>query len=76
MRWKSRGRIKASKWGAACSNRACASANPFPGLILAAVATAYCNELGLRVTSETIQVYGGYRFADEFSVSRFYRGAT
>jgi alkylation response protein AidB-like acyl-CoA dehydrogenase len=68
--------MRASKRGAACSNRACASANPFPGLILAAVATVYCDELGPRVTSETIQVYGGYRFADEFSVSRFCRGAT
>jgi hypothetical protein len=51
------GMYKASKRGAACSNRACASANPFPGLILAAVATVYCNELELRVTSERIQVY-------------------
>jgi alkylation response protein AidB-like acyl-CoA dehydrogenase len=42
---------------------------------LAAVAKAYCNETALRVTSEAIQVHGGYGFTDEFPVSRFYRGA-
>jgi alkylation response protein AidB-like acyl-CoA dehydrogenase len=42
---------------------------------LAAVAKAYCNETALRVTSEAIQVHGGYGFTDEFPVSRFYRGS-
>ena len=28
-----------------------------------------------RVTSEVIQVHGGYGFTEEFPVSRFYRGA-
>jgi len=27
------------------------------------------------VTSEAIQVHGGYGFTDEFPVSRYYRGA-
>jgi Acyl-CoA dehydrogenase, C-terminal domain len=31
--------------------------------------------MALRVTSEAIQVHGGYGFTDEFPVSRFYRGA-
>ena len=31
--------------------------------------------MALRVTSEAIQVHGGYGFTDEFAVSRFYRGA-
>jgi alkylation response protein AidB-like acyl-CoA dehydrogenase len=35
----------------------------------------YCNEMSLRVTSEAIQIHGGYGFTDEFPVSRFYRGA-
>ena len=35
----------------------------------------YCNEMAIRVTSEAIQVHGGYGFTDEFPVSRFYRGA-
>ena len=33
------------------------------------------NEMSLRVTSDAIQVHGGYGFTDEFPVSRFYRGA-
>jgi hypothetical protein len=31
--------------------------------------------MSLRVTSDAIQVHGGYGFTDEFPVSRFYRGA-
>ena len=31
--------------------------------------------MALRVTSDAIQVHGGYGFTDEFPVSRFYRGA-
>lgn len=55
--------------------RACATANPFPDPYLAAVAKITVNEMSLRVTSEAIQVHGGYGFTDEFPVSRFYRGA-
>jgi alkylation response protein AidB-like acyl-CoA dehydrogenase len=55
--------------------RACMSADPFPDPLLAAVAKVTCNEMALRVTSEAIQVHGGYGFTDEFPVSRFYRGA-
>src|SRR5207302_5392625 len=55
--------------------RACASADPFPDPLLAAVAKVTCNEMALRVTSDAIQVHGGYGFTDEFPVSRFYRGA-
>jgi alkylation response protein AidB-like acyl-CoA dehydrogenase len=35
----------------------------------------YCNEMSIRVTSEAIQVHGGYGFTDEYAVSRLYRGA-
>ena len=55
--------------------RACATANPFPDPYMAAVAKITVNEMSLRVTSEAIQVHGGYGFTDEFPVSRFYRGA-
>ena len=34
-----------------------------------------CNEMSIRVTSEAIQVLGGYGFTDEYPVSRLYRGA-
>ncbi len=55
--------------------RACATANPFPDPYQAANAKIFCNEMSLRVTSEAIQVHGGYGFTDEYPVSRFYRGA-
>ncbi len=55
--------------------RACATANPFPNPYMAAIAKITVNEMSLRVTSEAIQVHGGYGFTDEFPVSRFYRGA-
>ena len=55
--------------------RACATADPFPDPLLAAAAKVTVNEMALRVTSEAIQVHGGYGFTDEYPVSRFYRGA-
>ena len=50
--------------------RACATANPFPDPYMAAIAKITVNEMALRVTSEAIQVHGGYGFTDEFPVSR------
>jgi alkylation response protein AidB-like acyl-CoA dehydrogenase len=55
--------------------RACATADPFPDPYMAAIAKITVNEMSLRVTSDAIQVHGGYGFTDEFPVSRFYRGA-
>jgi alkylation response protein AidB-like acyl-CoA dehydrogenase len=55
--------------------RACATANPFPDPYMAAIAKITVNEMSLRVTSEAIQIHGGYGFTDEFPVSRYYRGA-
>ena len=55
--------------------RAAASANPFPNPYLAAVAKITVNEMSLRVTSDAIQIHGGYGFTAECPVSRFYRGA-
>jgi len=54
--------------------RAAVSGDRFPDPTLAAMAKIYCNEMSIRVTSEAIQVHGGYGFTDEFPVSRYFRG--
>jgi len=55
--------------------RAAVSGAEFPDPTLAAMAKIYCNEMSVRVTSEAIQIHGGYGFTDEFPVSRYFRGA-
>jgi len=55
--------------------RAAVSGEQFPDPTLAAMAKIYCNEMSIRVTSEAIQIHGGYGFTDEYAVSRFFRGA-
>jgi alkylation response protein AidB-like acyl-CoA dehydrogenase len=54
--------------------RAAVSGDPFPDPTLAAMAKIYTNEMSIRVTSEAIQIHGGYGFTDEFAVSRLFRG--
>jgi alkylation response protein AidB-like acyl-CoA dehydrogenase len=54
--------------------RAAVSGGQFPDPTLAAMAKIYTNEMSIRVTSEAIQIHGGYGFTDEFAVSRFFRG--
>jgi len=54
--------------------RAAVSGDQFPDPTLAAMAKIYTNEMSIRVTSEAIQIHGGYGFTDEFAVSRFFRG--
>jgi Acyl-CoA dehydrogenases len=75
MRWKLAEMYRDIEVGRSMLYRACASANPFPDPHLAAVAKTYCNEMSNRVTSEAIQIHGGYGFTDEYPVSRLYRGA-
>jgi alkylation response protein AidB-like acyl-CoA dehydrogenase len=75
MRWKLAEMYRDIEVGRAILYRACATANPFPDPYQAAIAKMYCNEMAIRVTSEAIQVHGGYGFTDEYPVSRFYRGA-
>jgi alkylation response protein AidB-like acyl-CoA dehydrogenase len=75
MRWKLAEMYRDIEVGRSILYRACASANPFPDPHQAAVAKMYCNEMSIRVTSEAIQVHGGYGFTDEYAVSRLYRGA-
>lgn len=55
--------------------RAAVSGDKFPDPTLAAMAKIFCNEMSIRVTSDAIQVHGGYGYTDEFAVSRLFRGA-
>jgi alkylation response protein AidB-like acyl-CoA dehydrogenase len=75
MRWKIADMYREIEVARSILYRACASADPFPDPLLAAIAKITCNEMALKVTSEAIQVHGGYGFTDEYAVSRFYRGA-
>ena len=73
MRWKIAEMYKDIEVGRSMLYRACASADPFPDPLLAAVAKVYCNEMALRVTSEAIQVHGGIGFTWEHDMHLFYR---
>src|SRR5438309_143295 len=75
LRWKLADMYRDIEAGRSLLYRACLTADPFPDPHVAALAKIYCNEMALRVTSEAIQIHGGYGFTDEFPVSRFYRGA-
>jgi alkylation response protein AidB-like acyl-CoA dehydrogenase len=55
--------------------RAAVSGDKFPDPTLAAMAKIFCNEMSIRVTSDAVQVHGGYGYTDEFAVSRLFRGA-
>jgi alkylation response protein AidB-like acyl-CoA dehydrogenase len=75
IRWKLADMFKDIEAARGLLYRACLTANPFPDPFMAATAKVFCNEMSLRVTSEAIQVHGGFGFTDEFPVSRLYRGA-
>lgn len=75
IRWKLADMFKDIEAGRGLLYRACLTANPFPDPFLAATAKVFCNEMSLRVTSEAVQVHGGFGFTDEYPVSRLYRGA-
>lgn len=75
VRWKLADMFKDIEAGRGLLYRACLTANPFPDPFMAATAKVFCNEMSLRVTSEAIQVHGGFGFTDEYPVSRLYRGA-
>jgi len=75
MRWKLADMWREIEAARGLLYRACAGANPFPDPLLAATAKVQCNEMAVRVTSEAIQVFGGYGFTDEYPVSRMYRAA-
>jgi alkylation response protein AidB-like acyl-CoA dehydrogenase len=75
LRWKAVDMLIEIEAGRGLLYRAAVSGDPFPDPVLAAMAKIYCNEMSIRVTSEAVQVHGGYGFTDEFPVSRFFRGA-
>jgi alkylation response protein AidB-like acyl-CoA dehydrogenase len=75
MRWKLAEMCRDIEVARAILYRACATANPFPDPYLAAIAKMHVNEMAIRVTSEALQVHGGYGFTDDYLVSHFYRGA-
>ena len=75
IRWKLADMFKDIEAGRGLLYRACLTANPFPDTFMAAAAKIFCNEMSLRVTTEAVQVHGGFGFTDEYPVSRFYRGA-
>jgi len=75
IRWKLADMFKDIEAARGLLYRACLTANPFPDPFMAAAAKIFCNEMSLRVTTEAVQVHGGFGFTDEFPVSRFYRGA-
>src|SRR5580698_6832831 len=75
VRWKLADMFKDIEAARGLLYRACLTANPFPDPFMAAAAKIFCNEMSLRVTTEAVQVHGGFGFTDEYPVSRFYRGA-
>ncbi|MFO1302195.1 MAG: acyl-CoA dehydrogenase family protein [Burkholderiales bacterium] len=75
IRWKLAEMYRDIEAGRSLLYRACLTANPFPDPHEAAIAKMFVNEMAIRVTSEAVQVHGGYGFTDEYPVSRFYRGA-
>ena len=75
MRWKIADMYRDIEAGRSLLYRACVTADPFPDPILAALAKSFCNEMAIRVTSEAVQIHGGYGFTDECMVSRLFRAA-
>ena len=75
MRWKAADMYIQIEAGRGLLYRAAVSGEQFPDPMLASIAKIYINEMSIRVTSEAIQIHGGYGFTDEYPVSRFFRGA-
>jgi len=74
IQWKLAEMYRDIEAGRALLYRACLSANPFPDPHEAAIAKMFVNEMAIRVTSEALQVHGGYGFTDDYPISRMYRG--
>lgn len=74
-RWKLADMLREIEVARSILYRAAASADPFPDPYLAALAKITTNEMAIRVTSDAVQLHGGYGFTDDYPVSHFYRGA-
>jgi alkylation response protein AidB-like acyl-CoA dehydrogenase len=74
IQWKLADMYRDIEAGRALLYQAALSANPFPDPHMAAIAKMFVNEMAIRVSSEALQVHGGYGFTDEYPVSRIYRG--
>ena len=72
MRWKVSEMYRDIEASRSLLYRACTSAHPFPDPVLAALAKMTCNQMSLRVTSEAVQIHGGYGFVEESLVARQY----
>ena len=75
MRWKLAEMYRDIEAARSILYRACVTADPFPDALLAATAKTVCNEMAIRVTSEAVQVHGGYGYTDDCPASRYYRAA-
>ncbi len=75
LRWKAADMLIEIEAGRGLLYRAAVSGHPFPDPTMAAMAKIYCNEMAIRVTSQAVQIHGGYGYVDEFAVSRLFRGA-
>ena len=74
LRWKAADMFIQIEAARGLLYRAAVSGEQFPDPALAAMAKIYCNEMSIRVTSEAVQIHGGYGFTDEYAVSRLFRG--
>ena len=74
IQWKLAEMYRDIEAGRALLYQAALSANPFPDPHQAAIAKMFVNEMAIRVSSEALQVHGGYGFTDDYPISRIYRG--
>jgi alkylation response protein AidB-like acyl-CoA dehydrogenase len=74
IQWKLAEMYRDIEAGRSLLYRAALTANPFPNPHEAAIAKMFVNEMAIRVTSEALQVHGGYGFCDDYPISRIYRG--
>ncbi|MDB5742016.1 MAG: acyl-CoA dehydrogenase [Polaromonas sp.] len=73
IQWKLAEMYRDIEAGRALLYQAALSANPFPDPYQAAIAKMYNNKMAIRVSSEALQVHGGYGFTDDYPISRIYR---